>query len=274
MGGDAAGAFALGPEQMSGGKVSKKKVFRLVAQGVLVLPVLILAFVLYANLAAKRAGEGRLFDRVEEVPRQAVGLVFGTTDKIGDRDNLYFNYRIDAAAELWEAGKVECLLVSGDNREKYYNEPDKMRSALIERGVPKEVIVRDFAGLRTLDTVVRAKEVFRAPSVVLVSQKFQNERAAYIAQNEGLEYVGYNARDVSSDLGLKTKLREVAARVKMWLDVRVLDTEPRHLGDWEYLPIAGHPLERSALSQKESPRSSRSHSGRVDAPQAVSADAE
>ena len=234
--------------------------------------VLVLAFIFYTNLTAVRAGEGKLFDEVSAVPAQPVGLLFGTTDKIGERDNLYFTHRIDAAVELWEAGKVECLLVSGDNREKYYNEPNKMRDALIERGVPKEVIVRDFAGLRTLDSVVRAQQIFQAPSVILISQKFHNERAAYIAQHEGLDYVGYNAKDVPAGLGLKTKLREVAARVKMWLDVRIFDTEPRHLGDWEYLPIEDHPLEE--LSQGEIGSNSQSPPDRDDAPQPVSVGAE
>ena len=251
MGRNVAGAFALDAEQMKEETVKKVRWWRLGLRLTGVAALLCLLFIVYANLVAKRAGEGKLFDEVSKVPAQPVALVFGTTDKIGDRDNLYFNYRIDAAVDLWEAGKVECLLVSGDNREKYYNEPNKMREALIERGVPKEVIVRDFAGLRTLDTVVRAKEVFRAPAVILVSQKFHNERAAYIARNEGLHYVGYNARDVESRLGLKTKLREVAARVKMWLDVRILDTEPRHLGDWEYLPISGHPLAEATPQESD-----------------------
>lgn len=213
----------------------------------LVLALLPVLFVWYVNLAAKRAGEGRLYDEAGKVPAQAVGLVFGTTDKIGNRDNLYFNYRIDAAVELWEAEKVRCFIVSGDNREKYYNEPDKMRAALVERGVPAEVIVRDFAGLRTLDTVVRAKKIFRAPSVVLVSQQFHNERAAYIARANGLAFVGYNAKDVETSGGTKTRLREVLARVKMWLDVRILKTPPRHLGPFETLPIKEH-LGESELS--------------------------
>ena len=259
---------------MSEDKVNMRRRIGFAIKVVLVAGLLAVAFVFYTNLIAKRAGEGRLHDEVEKVPPHPVGLLFGTTDKIGERDNLYFTHRIDAAVELWEAGKVECLLVSGDNREKYYNEPDKMRTALIERGVPKEVIVRDFAGLRTLDTVVRAKKVFQAPSVILISQQFHNERAAYIARNEGLDFSGYNARDVGNNLGLKTKLREVAARVKMWLDVRVLDTQPRHLGDWEYLPIAGHPLEGRVSQAKESEHNSKSSRGRVDAPPAVSADEE
>jgi SanA protein len=259
---------------MNFGTVSFKKALGLAIKLVLGGVFLLAAFICYTNLAAKRAGQGRLYSEVEKVPHHPVGLLFGTTDKIGEHDNLYFTYRIDAAVELWEAGKVQCLLVSGDNREKYYNEPDKMRTALIERGVPKEAIVRDFAGLRTFDTVVRAKEVFRAPSVILISQQFHNERAAYIAQNEGLEFSGFNARDVDSNLGLRTKLREVAARVKMWLDVRILDTEPRHLGDWEYLPITDHPLAERASEDRESGRSSQSSPDKGDAPRAVSVGAE
>jgi SanA protein len=212
---------------------------------------LVILFVVYTNLAAKRAGQGKLFNEVAEVPPQAVGLVFGTTDKVGERDNLYFTHRIDAAVALWEAQKVQCFLVSGDNREKYYNEPNMMREALIERGVPKEKIVRDFAGLRTLDSVVRAKQIFQAPSVVLISQKFHNERAAYLARAEGLPYVGYNAEDVEGEAGLKTRLREIAARVVMWLDVRVLDTAPRHLGPLESLPIARDGSGLANLSEPE-----------------------
>lgn len=209
------------------------------------------ALVIYANLAAERAGEGRLYDEVEDVPEKPVGVVFGTSPWIGSRDNLYFVNRIDAAVELWESGKVECLLVSGDNRERYYNEPEEMRAALMARGVPKEKIVRDFAGRSTFDTVVRAKEIFLAPGVIFVSQRFQNERACYIARAKGLECAGFNAEDVGRAAGIKTRIREVGARVKMWLDVRVLGTRPELLGKEEYLPIEGHPL----TPLPESPRS-------------------
>ena len=131
------------------------------------------------------------------------------------------------------------LIVSGDNRTKYYNEPERMRRALVAEGVPDDRIVGDFAGLRTLDSVVRAREIFGVEKVTFVSQRFQNERAAYLAKANGLDFVGYNARDVSGQGGLKTKLREIGARVKMWLDVRVLRTRPRHLGERETLPGGG-----------------------------------
>jgi SanA protein len=195
------------------------------------------AFVAWANFAAVHAGQGKLYDDVTKVPAGKVALVFGTDDRVkGGRENLYFRYRIDAAEALWKAGKIRLILVSGDNSEKYYNEPEKMKQALIKRGIPKDRIVCDYAGLRTLDSVVRAKEIFGLNDMVFVSQRFHNERAAYLAKANGITYCGFNARDVVTRGGLKTKLREVAARVNMWLDVRVLGTKPKHLGDKIRLP--------------------------------------
>lgn len=197
---------------------------------------LVLAWLAWTNLAAVFAGWGKLHDEIDEVPDGRVGLVFGTSPWIGDRENLYFRYRIEAAAELWKSGKLRCVLVSGDNERHNYNEPEYMKAALVEAGVPAEMIIPDYAGFRTLDTVYRAKEVFGADKVTLISQKFHNERAAYLAKAKGLDVVGYNARDVEGQGGFKTKLREIGARVKMWLDVRVLGTEPRFYGDPEELP--------------------------------------
>lgn len=200
------------------------------------LLVALFAFIWNANYAAIRAGKGILFDRVEDVPHQRVGLVFGCSERLGSRENLYFKYRIQAAAELWKAGKVDCLIVSGDNREMYYNEPVAMRKALVKAGVPFKKIACDYAGLRTLDSVVRAKKIFGLSELTLISQRFQNERAAYIAKANGMKVVGYNAQDVEGDSGRAIKDREVFARVKMWLDVNVTDEQPRHLGDPVALP--------------------------------------
>ena len=193
-------------------------------------------FVWYANFSATQAGKGILYDAVNDVPHRRAGLVFGCSEKLGTRDNLYFKYRIEAAAELWKAGKVDCLIVSGDNREKYYNEPVAMRKALVEAGVPFRKIACDYAGLRTLDSVVRAKKIFGLDEVTLISQKFQNERAAYIAKANGIDVVGYNAQDVEGYAARKTEDREVLARVKMWLDVHITNEQPKHLGDPVSLP--------------------------------------
>jgi SanA protein len=213
----------------------KRWLKRIVFTG-MVLALLVAGFVAWANFAAVHAGRGKLFDDVSKVPAGKVALVFGTDDRVQGRENLYFRYRIDAAEALWKAGKIRLILVSGDNSEKYYNEPEKMRRALILRGIPKDRIVCDYAGLRTLDSVVRAKEIFGLNDMVFVSQRFQNERAAYLAKANGISYCGFNARDVAAQSGLKTKLREVGARVKMWLDVRVLGTKPKHMGDKIPLP--------------------------------------
>lgn len=203
---------------------------------VMVIVLAFVAVVAYANITAVWASRGRIFTDVSNIPPTRVGLVFGTTDRVGGRENLYFRYRIDAATEVWNAGKIETLIVSGDNRSRYYNEPGKMRQALVRRGIPADRIVCDYAGLRTLDSVVRAKEIFGADTVLFISQRFQNERAIYLAKAHGLNAYGFAARDVESRAGLKTRLREVGARVKMWLDVHFLNTRPRHLGEREELP--------------------------------------
>lgn len=192
--------------------------------------------IVYANLTAIWASRGKLFDETENLPAAKVGLVFGTSDRYKGRENRYFRYRIDAAVEVWEAGKVETLIVSGDNRSRYYNEPEKMKAALIEEGVPRDRIVCDYAGLRTFDSVVRAKKIFGADKILVISQRFQNERAIYLAQAHGMEAYGFNAEDVEIQAGFKTRLREVGARVKMWLDVNFLDTKPRYLGEKVEMP--------------------------------------
>ena len=221
-------------------KKSWKKRLRIVWRRLLQASVLLLSlgmlFIAYTNLVAVWASRGRVFTDVENLPKTRVGLVFGTTDRISGRENLYFRYRIDAAAAVWKAGKVDLLLVSGDNRSRYYNEPEKMRQALLARGVPADRIVSDYAGLRTLDSVVRAKEIFGDDHLLFISQRFQIERAIYLAKAHDIEAFGFSARDVESSAGFKTRLREVGARVKMWLDVHYLDTRPLHLGDKEPLP--------------------------------------
>jgi SanA protein len=200
------------------------------------LVLLAIGLLAYANLAPNWGARGRLFDDPAAMPEVRVALVFGTTDRVDGRENRYFRYRIDAAEQLWKVGKIATIIVSGDNSTKYYNEPDKMRQALIMRGIPAGRIACDYAGLRTLDSVVRAKEVFGVNRIVFISQRFQNQRAIYLAQANGIDAIGFNARDVSTKMGLKTRTREVGARVKMWLDVHLLGTRPKHLGEKIALP--------------------------------------
>ena len=213
------------------------KFLRKICVASLAMAVATVVMMVWADRAAMKAGEGKLFDEVEDVPQTPVALVLGCNKFVAGRPNLYFTSRIKAAVALWNSGKVQCFIVSGDNHVNSYNEPDDMKAAMVEAGVPAAKIVCDYAGLRTLDSVVRAREIFGAEEVVLVSQRFHNERAAYLAESIGLEVVGLNAADVVGSSGMKTRLREKLARVKMWLDVNILHEQPRHLGERESLPI-------------------------------------
>ena len=175
--------------------------------------------------------EGVCFSRVEDVPKRQVGVLLGTSKYVATGQvNLYYWYRIEAAARLFQAGKVDYLLVSGDNRHYSYNEASTLRRDLIAKGIPAERIYRDYAGFRTLDSVLRAWQVFGQRDFVVISQPFQNARALYIAQAYGLNAVGFNAQDVNLPYGIKVQLRELLARVVAILDVHVWGAEPHFLG--------------------------------------------
>lgn len=186
------------------------------------------------------------YDDVDAVPYNRVALVLGTSKYlIGGSPNHYFKYRIKAAAELYNNGKVDYILVSGDNATVQYNEPRQMRRALIQAGIPAKAIYSDYAGFRTLDSIVRAKEVFGQAHFTVVSQAFHNERAIFIARHFGIEAVGFNAKDPSAYQGIKTRVREVFARLMGLLDLYVLDKGPKFLGE----PIViGGPTPCQALS--------------------------
>lgn len=168
----------------------------------------------------------------KSLPHVHVGLVLGTSPKVmSGEQNLYYTHRIEAASRLYFQGIIDRILVSGDNRTIYYNEPIVMKADLLEAGIPEDCIHLDYAGLRTLDSMVRSKKVFGQDSIIVISQDFHNERAVYLARKNGIEAWGYNAEDVSLNSGFKTRIREYFARVKMMLDIYILHTQPRHLGD-------------------------------------------
>jgi len=183
-----------------------------------------------ADWRVASAASGRCFASAESAPDAPAALVLGCTEKLADgRTNLYFTRRIAAAAELFHAGRVGALIVSGDNSREEYDEPTAMKDALIRAGVPAERVFCDYAGFRTLDSVVRAKEVFGQSRFLVVSQSFHNERAVYLARANGLDAYGFDAQAVGGAAGLKTRARELAARVAAVVDV-ALGTQPKFLG--------------------------------------------
>jgi SanA protein len=203
-----------------------------------VLAVAGLGFVFSSEWWVERSAEGRCFDAVEGVPSVPVAVVLGTSSRLADgRANLFFLPRMEAAAALFKAGRVKALIVSGDNGTQGYDEPTDMKRVLMQMGVPAEKVVCDYAGFRTLDSVVRAKEVFGQQRVIFVSQRFHNVRAIYLARAFGIEAYGMDAKDVPVSLSVKTFLREKLACVKAVLDVNVLGTKPRFLGEKVIVPL-------------------------------------
>lgn len=206
---------------------------RLTLFALFVVGALALAVVLLAWLAERRLeqlADPYLVDDPAKLPEVDVGLVLGAAP-IGPEGgpNRYFEYRLDAAAALWRAGKVKYLLVSGDNSRSDYDEPSAMRAGLIARGVPASAIYRDFAGVRTRDSMLRAKSVFGQQRLIVVSQGFHAARAIFLARGEGIEAWGLAARDVDRAYSIFTELRRYPSAVRAYLDVW-LDTPPRHAG--------------------------------------------
>ena len=196
--------------------------------GALALVIVLVAWL--ADRQLERFAEPYLSEDPKALPDVDVALVLGAAP-IGPEGgpNRYFEYRLDAAAALWRAGKVKYLLVSGDNRRPDYDEPTAMRSGLIARGVPASAIYRDFAGVRTRDSVVRARSVFGQQRLIIVSQGFHAGRAIFLARREGIEAWGLAAQDVKRAYSIFTELRRYPSAVRAYLDVW-FETPPRHAG--------------------------------------------
>ena len=172
-----------------------------------------------------------------KVPARPVALVLGTSMTLASgQTNVHWRGRMDAAAALFKAGRVKRILVSGDNRRSDYNEPRDMRDGLMERGVPRDVIDLDYAGLRTLDSVIRAKEVFGINECVIVTDDFHLPRALWLADRRGMVVSGFHGPGLSWDLSGKTRVREWLARVNAGLEEWVLGTGAKHYGNRETPP--------------------------------------
>lgn len=178
------------------------------------------------NWIVIRQNNDLLFNSVKEVPFRQYTLVLGTSKKGKHGMNPYFKYRIEAAAQLYHTGKTKYILLSGDNHTVSYNEPQDMKIYLMELGVPESAIILDYAGFRTLDSVVRAQKVFNCNELIIVSQPFHNQRAVFIAKHYGIDAVAYNARDVQRRFNLPP-IREYLAKVAVIIDLYLLQTEPK-----------------------------------------------
>ena len=174
-----------------------------------------------------------IYSDVHTVPHKKAALLLGTAKYVAKgKKNYFYVYRIRAAVALWKAGKVDAILVSGDNASKYYNETTRMENDLIKRGVPKKYISADYAGFRTLDSIVRAEALFDLKDYIIISQKFHLERALFIARAKGQKAIGFAAKAIEgTKAAKKMEYREYLARVKAFLDVYILNTQPKFYGD-------------------------------------------
>lgn len=173
----------------------------------------------------------------ETLPEYRVGLVLGTSHRLSSGiPNSYFHQRIDAAAQLYQLGKIRHIIVSGDNRSRYYNEPLDMKKALMAKGIPATAITLDYAGLRTLDSIVRSKKIFGQHQLIIITQSFHAYRALFICRYEKIKAVAFAAGFESEDPWYSI-IREFFARAKAVLDLYVFNTQPRFLGEEQVLPL-------------------------------------
>jgi len=213
-----------------------KPKFRRWLKKVLILLVILLvlsfATILWCNYAVDSNARGNLFNDANQIPYNKVAVVLGTSKLLlNGVINPFFKYRCDAAVKLFKSGKISFILISGDHSVMSYNEPQDMKDELVSQGVPSEKIFLDYAGFRTFDSMIRAREIFGQSQFTVVSQPFHNERALYICHHEGINAVGFNAKDVSSTLNFEVNVREKIARVKMFIDLFVIPAHPHFLGE-------------------------------------------
>lgn len=186
----------------------------------LILTIIAFALTIWANLTIVYESENFVTNDIDELQAKKVGLLLGTSKLLNNgHSNDFFYFRIDAAVDLYNTGKIQYLIISGDNSREDYNEPLDMKQELTRRGIPEERIYLDYAGFRTLDSVVRARDIFGQQTFIVISQKFHTERAVFIARKNGMAAFGFNAREVDAVKGFKTKLRELLARDKVFWDL-------------------------------------------------------
>ena len=203
-----------------------------------ILVVLLGLSVVLSNYGIIKTTRQQLYSDVDKIPQNNVAILLGASKNLRNGgDNLFFKYRIEAAVKLFKAGKIKHIIVSGDNHKREYDEATDMRDALIMQGIPDSCITLDYAGFRTLDSMVRCLKVFGQKNVTVISQEFHNQRAVFIANYYDMNVAGFNAADVPDQFSLKTRIREYFAKFKAVLDLYVFHTQPKFLGETVMIKI-------------------------------------
>jgi SanA protein len=197
----------------------------------IILLALFLIAILVSDNIINNSTKDYVYNSIDKIPANRVGLLLGTSKflKNGNPNN-YFNNRIIAVINLFNAKKIEFIVISGDNSTENYNEPQEMKNELIKSGIPENKIFLDYAGFRTYDSVIRLNKILGQTDFTIISQEFHNQRAIYIAQANNLKAIGYNAEDIDLYNGFKTQVREKLARLKVFIDL-LIEKEPKFLGE-------------------------------------------
>lgn len=191
------------------------------------------------NIWIVKSTEEKVYSDLALLPDHRIALVLGTSHRsAGGGPNPFFQKRIEMAAMLYSMGKIDHFILSGDNSTRYYNEPVEMKKALIMQGVPASAITLDYAGLRTLDSVVRSKKIFGQDKIIIITQPFHSYRALFISRYYDMDAVAMVAGDPETERTFKVRLREYLARTKAVLDLYVFKTDPRFLGEKEEIIMA------------------------------------
>lgn len=195
--------------------------------------VLFVVFIASIDRWVSWQAEDRILTSIDDIDNVQVAVVLGTSKYLGRTLNEYYSYRIEAAIDLYNEGKVSHFLLSGDNAHRSYNEPWTMKRDLLRAEVPEPAIHLDYAGFRTLDSIVRAKKIFDTDDFLIITQKFHCERALFIARSYDINATCLAVSGPTSKSGFSVRLREVFARTKAFLDLYIMNTQPKFLGPKE-----------------------------------------
>lgn len=191
----------------------------------IVIIVGLVAIIAMCDIFVAWNASGKTYEDVDSIPHRKVGLILGTSpiSTWTGRRNYYFDHRIKAGADLYKAGKVDWLVVSGGdyrNTENGYDEPVAMRDSLMKQGVDSTRIILDYDGTRTLNSIAKMRDVYCQDSITIISQEYHNERALYLAKHLSIEAIAFNAKTPGQrNSWWRNRGREVLARVKLFIDV-------------------------------------------------------
>lgn len=196
------------------------------------LIALFLIIIFVCNYKVEQFSNDKIFSDIDKIPHNRIGLLLGTC-KVLDDDitmNPFWKYRVEATYQLWKNKKIDRILISGDGGWFGHNEPEDFRKIFLKMGIPDSVMYIDASGFRTHDSVIRALKVYGLRKFTIISQLFHNKRALVIADKFGIDAIAFNAKDVERKFTWFNFFREKLARVKLFLDLYILNTKP-HLID-------------------------------------------